>query len=915
MNAAHHCSRSMETHPYIAFFVMCLMPWGSANGQLLVTEIQSNQSATAPAGAGDYWELTNFGNAPVSLGNFKWDDDHRTPSDPVAATIPAGTSIAAGESIIFTLATPAVFRTWWSLPSSVQVVGPAGPGLGKGDAISLFNASGAEVLFFSYAAGGFTKSNGSPSTGDHAGLSAGGADSASALIWDPTSGTASPRYTFAAGGNFGTYTAATGTDRGSPGVTNSSGVAPTVDFSASATHIVFGQSVTFTASASNAMGTVVYQWNFGDGQSVFNSGAVVVHRYVHGGSFTVAVTATAANGAPSATKSGYITVSGFSSDSDADGLKDGLEYFFATDPNSATGFDNLPRVAANAGKLEFQFSRLANVTGVTGVLQTSADLVDWSTAISGLDFEPPAETSNGNNIGFSYGLPGTGPSPAGQSVDYLTTHTEAVAGAALGGLRVVNHGMVGVGRISGDSLDQFGETMGACSGLAISGWAYDSGSGNFSGTFQMLPDRGYNSSGAFSNYAARIHRLDFTFKPYNGTAAVAQGQVVPVYQGSSRFTYQDGALTKFTTGLNPTGTGNLLGQTVGTAVAANGPGGSQQALLSFDAEALQMLPDGSGFVSDEYGVYLARFDVDKKITGITQLPEAARPHRPFGTLNFDGSTAPTNGRRDNQGLEGLSITPDGTRLFALMQSGLVQDIGSTAGTRANTRLFVFNITGPLVETPQLVGEYVVKLPRYDSNGNGSAINRTANQSEIVAIGPQQFLMLPEDGNGFGSGSTAPGVYKCVQLVDFASATNILGQYDAEGAAVSPAGILNPAITAAASRDIVNLLDPADHARFGINTNNFAPDAFTLQEKLEGMALVPDLSTPAPDDFFLFVANDNDFQSSQVKMLNSSGLIQNFGDGRVDVGNGKITNDAVFYVYRISIGPLNGRYYRMKITED
>ena len=38
------------------------------------------------------------------------------------------------------------------------------------------------------------------------------------------------------------------------------------------------------------------------------------------------------------------------------------------------------------------------------------------------------------------------------------------------------------------------------------------------------------------------------------------------------------------------------------------------------------------------------------------------------------------------------------------------------------------------------------------------------------------------------GSTTPITFKSVQLVDFASATNILGGYDAEGNAVSPAGV-------------------------------------------------------------------------------------------------------------------------------
>ncbi|MEI7909181.1 MAG: esterase-like activity of phytase family protein [Verrucomicrobiota bacterium] len=893
-----------------AVFFLLTLP-ADVHAQLLVTEIQSSQSATAPAGKGDYWELTNFGNAAVALGGYKWGDIKGDPNATDVVTLPAGTSIAAGESVIFALTDPASFRSWWNLPAGMQVIYSASaPGLGKDDAIALYNASNTRVLYLSYVAGGFTKSDGNLAVGGHAGISAGGTDASQAMIWDPTSGTTNPRYTCATVGNFGCFQAAVGTDRGSPGVTHVASL-PTVDFTASTTQFALVQSVTFTANVQNYSGAVGFLWDFGDGSSDAASGAVATHRYASKGTFSVSVTATAANGVAVKTRPGYVRVTGFNDDSDADGVVDGLEYYFASYPNNPADSGNLPHlVNSTAGGL-FRFSRCADTAGLTGTFQASADLVNWSDGVSGVDFVDLGPVNHGSSMDFTYGLPGTGPSPAGVAVDHPTPYTQAVAGAALGGVSVVNLGMVGVGRITGEAVDQFGESMGGSSGLAISGWAYDGASGRFSGTLSVLPDRG---PGSQANYAARLHRFGFTFAPYAGAGPVAQGQLALAYQNTAKFTYKVGTSTRFTSGLNPTLTGTLFGQTVGMVTAANGPGGSFLSLLSFDAEALRMLDDGSGFVSDEFGAYIARFDAGLKITGITQLPAAARPHRPVGVLNFDASTTPSNGRRDNQGLEGLAITPDGSRLFALLQSGLVQDIDlNLAESQTNARLFVYDISGARVDAPLLVGEYVVKLPRYDSNGNGSGVNHTASQSEILAIGSQQFLMLPEDANGFGSGSIDPGIYKAVQLVDFSGATNILGLHDAEGDAVSPAGVLDPAIQAAASKDVINLLNPADLARFGINTNNPAPNSFTFNEKLEGMALVPDLSTPRTDDYFLFVANDNDYQSSQVRVLNSVGSLQNFGDGRVNVGNGLITHDSVFYVYRLVISPLKSRYYRMKVT--
>jgi hypothetical protein len=172
-------------------------------------------------------------------------------------------------------------------------------------------------------------------------------------------------------------------------------------------------------------------------------------------------------------------------------------------------------------------------------------------------------------------------------------------------------------------------------------------------------------------------------------------------------------------------------------------------------------------------------------------------------------------------------------------------------------------------------------------------------------------MLPRDGNGLGTGSTAPIVFKSVQLVDFASATNILGTFDAEGAAVSPLGVLAPGVNAAASAEVINMLEPADLAKFGLNKNTAAPDANTLNEKMEGMALVPDLSTPQANDFFLFVANDNDFQSANVQMLDAAG---NFfsADGRSNAGNGLLVNDAMFYAWRITINADGKRFYRFDV---
>lgn len=597
---------------------------------------------------------------------------------------------------------------------------------------------------------------------------------------------------------------------------------------------------------------------------------------------------------------------GFGADSDGDGVTDGIEYFFNQNPNHGGDLANMPGIRSNNGALEFGFSRLTDAGGLDDELLVSSDLMTWIPALSGTDYTSASEVVNGDETTVTYALAGISPSAPGTSATYLTPNTSDPEHAALGGVSIVNQGLVGVGRLSGESVDKFGETQGAASGLFVTGWSYDGS--KFSGTFHVLPDRGHGDG--TSNYAARLHEVDFDFTPYYGTAPVAQGQVALAYADSAKFTYLDGTTEKFTTGLNPTATSTLFGQTVGTITTANGPGGAQESLLSLDAEAVHLFDDGSGFVSDEYGTYIARFNAAKQITGLTQLPEAARPYRPAGTPNFDSVTAPTNGRRNNQGLEGMAVTPDGTRLFALLQSATVQDTsGASQQTRNHTRLFVYDIAGDNREAPVLVGEYVVRLPQIDLNGNNSGLDGTAAQSEIVALGQSSFLMLPRDGNGLGKGTTLPIVFKSVQLVDFASATNVLGQFDGIGQAVSPAGVLADGVNAAAAAEIINMLQPDDLAKFGLNANTSPSNSNTLNEKIEGMALVPDVSTEEPNDFFLFVANDNDFQSSDVKMLDASGNLVSKGDGRLNAG---ITNDAMFYVWKLTIDTSGKKFFRLGI---
>jgi hypothetical protein len=67
----------------------------------------------------------------------------------------------------------------------------------------------------------------------------------------------------------------------------------------------------------------------------------------------------------------------------------------------------------------------------------------------------------------------------------------------------------------------------------------------------------------------------------------------------------------------------------------------------------------------------------------------------------------------------------------------------------------------------------------------------------------------------------------------------------------------PVIAPATLRLFIDINDNAELDKVGLR-NGEPNDRNNLSEKWEGMALVPALDPANPQDFFLFVSNDNDF---------------------------------------------------------
>jgi hypothetical protein len=219
------------------------------------------------------------------------------------------------------------------------------------------------------------------------------------------------------------------------------------------------------------------------------------------------------------------------------------------------------------------------------------------------------------------------------------------------------------------------------------------------------------------------------------------------------------------------------------------------------------------------------------------------------------------GRQNNQGLEGLTASPDGKILYALVQSALRQDGGDgSSSARFYTRFLAYDATR---SPPRLKAEYVVKLPL-------DGTNRTAAQSEVHFISDTQFLVLARDsGNGFGNGaSNTRSTYRSADVFDISEATDIAGRYDDAAGSVVVSGFtgttatLKPGIVAAEYCRFVDFNVNSQLGRFGLH-NGGAEDAGLLNEKWEGLALVP-VEDGDDDEYFLFATSDNDFRAVDGK---------------------------------------------------
>lgn len=492
----------------------------------------------------------------------------------------------------------------------------------------------------------------------------------------------------------------------------------------------------------------------------------------------------------------------------------------------------------------------------------------------------------------------TGTTTASSVASSSSSSQTAFSTTSVGTGSFVNKGLVGFGRISGDTYDSYGESLGGL-GSAISVESFRKAGAkqnSYSGTIRMQPDRGHNQGGgATSDYRARSQVFSFTFSPLADSAA-ATGNAANLqfkYESSTLYRLQ----SNYTTGLNPDGVRKRSGKNPLPIATYNYH-------TTFDTEGLVDLGDIL-ITSDEYGPYIYAIEKNSgSVLGVLTPPDAIIPMI-NGSPNFTATSDPDTGRVANQGLEGLSVSTSKGILYALLQSGTVQDGGSSDTSSPYSRLLGYSYAGQSLDQvaangfqPKLVEEYVVKLPT-------SSKGKARGASELHVVGDGIFAVLARDGKGFGDDSPSQASsYKEVGLLSTAGATNIAGtKYDSPSNPVAPGGKLVDGITAAQVQDWISLIDTAQLAKFGIH-NGGAVDSSLIASKLESLALASVGDAQYPDDYFLFVVSDNDFvtlngkQAGQAQGGSGAYVLQDYQDPyAVQYG---LTQDTQAYVYRVTL---------------
>ena len=173
---------------------------------------------------------------------------------------------------------------------------------------------------------------------------------------------------------------------------------------------------------------------------------------------------------------------------------------------------------------------------------------------------------------------------------------------------------------------------------------------------------------------------------------------------------------------------------------------------AFDPEGISVNPsNGHMYISDEYGPSLYEFDPAGVFVRALNAPANIIPRDATGNLNYAGDRASTTpprletGRQDNRGFEGVTLSPDGSRLLAVMQAPLVNDSPTARDGRSsrNVRIVEFDTS-----TGNATKQYAYQLDAL------ADINASVTANAPVGVNAPAFTST-QQGRSIGLSSIIP----------------------------------------------------------------------------------------------------------------------------------------------------------------
>jgi hypothetical protein len=253
-----------------------------------------------------------------------------------------------------------------------------------------------------------------------------------------------------------------------------------------------------------------------------------------------------------------------------------------------------------------------------------------------------------------------------------------------------------------------------------------------------------------------------------------------------------------------------------------------------DSEGLIRLRDGSFWMAEEYRPSLLEVSAEGRVFRRYVPRGHSLPQADMAVV--DVLPAEYGSRRDNRGFEALAVSPDESRLWALVQSPLDHPRPKTAKDTGNVRLLAFDL-----RTKRPAAEHLYRLgdpadPNYLTKGAPPADGKLC---AMAALGADSLLVLEQSEEGLAR------LYRC----SLAAASDTLGRA-ADAPALEEIADLAAAGIVPVTKRLVADLAPLRPRMISDVYRDAVTDPAAAELKLEGLAVV------GPRQ--IAIVNDNDF---------------------------------------------------------